>query len=288
MMLKRKRVGVNATRSLGGTIAIVIVLLLFAAFFALPLIYVVSSAFKPLDEIFLFPPRFFVRNPTTDNFKDLLALMQQSWVPFSRYIFNTLYVTIVGTIGHVLVASLAAYALAKHEFPGRRILFQIVVMSLMFSAHVTAIPSYLIMAELGWIDTLWAIIIPNLGYSLGLFLMKQFMEQIPDTILEAARIDGAGEFHTFWLIAMPNVKPAWITLIIFVFQNLWNATGGNFIYREEIKTFPYALQQIQSGGIARAGVSAAAALLMVSLPIILFIIAQSNVVLTMSAAGIKE
>lgn len=287
-MLKRKRVGVNATRSLGGTIAIVIVLLLFAAFFALPLIYVVSSAFKPLDEIFLFPPRFFVRNPTTDNFKDLLALMQQSWVPFSRYIFNTLYVTIVGTIGHVLVASLAAYALAKHEFPGRRILFQIVVMSLMFSAHVTAIPSYLIMAELGWIDTLWAIIIPNLGYSLGLFLMKQFMEQIPDTILEAARIDGAGEFHTFWLIAMPNVKPAWITLIIFVFQNLWNATGGNFIYREEIKTFPYALQQIQSGGIARAGVSAAAALLMVSLPIILFIIAQSNVVLTMSAAGIKE
>lgn len=288
MMLKRKRVGVNATRSLGGTIAIVIVLLLFAAFFALPLIYVVSSAFKPLDEIFLFPPRFFVRNPTTDNFKDLLALMQQSWVPFSRYIFNTLYVTIVGTIGHVLVASLAAYALAKHEFPGRRILFQIVVMSLMFSAHVTAIPSYLIMAELGWIDTLWAIIIPNLGYSLGLFLMKQFMEQIPDTILEAARIDGAGEFHAFWLIAMPNVKPAWITLIIFVFQNLWNATGGNFIYREEIKTFPYALQQIQSGGIARAGVSAAAALLMVSLPIILFIIAQSNVVLTMSAAGIKE
>lgn len=287
-MLKRKRVGVNATRSLGGTIAIVIVLLLFAAFFALPLIYVVSSAFKPLDEIFLFPPRFFVRNPTTDNFKDLLALMQQSWVPFSRYIFNTLYVTIVGTIGHVLVASLAAYALAKHEFPGRRILFQIVVMSLMFSAHVTAIPSYLIMAELGWIDTLWAIIIPNLGYSLGLFLMKQFMEQIPDTILEAARIDGAGEFHAFWLIAMPNVKPAWITLIIFVFQNLWNATGGNFIYREEIKTFPYALQQIQSGGIARAGVSAAAALLMVSLPIILFIIAQSNVVLTMSAAGIKE
>lgn len=284
----RARVGRKATRSIGGNIANLTVLLVFGVFFALPLVYAISSAFKPMDEIFIFPPRFFVRNPTSTNFQDLLILMQQSWVPFTRYIFNTVFITIVGTIGHVLIASLAAFALAKHKFPGKNLLFSIVILSLMFSAYVTAIPSYLIMSGLGWIDTYLAIIVPNLGYSLGLFLMKQFMEQIPDSLLEAARIDGAGEFRVFWTIAMPSVKPAWLTLIIFVFQNLWNATGGTYIYSEELKTLPYALQQIQIGGIARAGVSAAAALVMMSVPIVLFILAQSNVIITMSTAGIKE
>lgn len=287
-MKLRINTGRRSTRSLSGDLANVAILLLFGVFFALPLVYAISSAFKPMDEIFLFPPRFFVRNPTGDNFQDLLILMQQSWVPFTRYIFNTVFITIVGTAGHVIVASLAAFALAKHNFPGKNILFQIVVLSLMFSVYVTAIPSYLIMSQLGWIDTYWSIIIPNLGYSLGLFLMKQFMEQIPDSILESARIDGASEWRVFWTIAMPAVKPAWLTLIIFVFQNLWNTTGGTYIYSEELKTLPYALQQIQLGGIARAGVSAAAALVMMSVPIILFIVAQSNVILTMSTAGIKE
>lgn len=287
-MKLRINTGRRSTRSISGDLANVAILLLFGVFFALPLVYAISSAFKPMDEIFLFPPRFFVRNPTTDNFQDLLILMQQSWVPFTRYVFNTVFITIVGTIGHVIVASLAAFALAKHNFPGKNVLFQIVVLSLMFSVYVTAIPSYLIMSQLGWIDTYWSIIIPNLGYSLGLFLMKQFMEQIPDSILESARIDGASEWRVFWTIAMPAVKPAWLTLVIFVFQNLWNTTGGTYIYSEELKTLPYALQQIQLGGIARAGVSAAAALVMMSVPIVLFIVAQSNVILTMSTAGIKE
>lgn len=287
MQIRMKK-NVKLTRSIGGQVANVIILLIFAAFFALPLVYAISSAFKPMDEIFIFPPRFFVRNPTTTNFQDLLILMQQSWVPFTRYIFNTVFITIVGTIGHVLIASLAAFALAKHTFPGKNFIFQVVVLSLMFSSHVTAIPSYLIMSGLGWIDTFAAIIVPNLGYTLGLFLMKQFMEQIPDSLLEAARIDGASELRVFLTIAMPSVRPAWLTLIIFVFQNLWNATGGTYIYSEELKTLPYALQQIQIGGIARAGVSAAAALVMMSVPIIMFTIAQSNVIITMSTAGIKE
>lgn len=283
-MAKRK----TRNRSLGGDVANVIILVIFGAFFALPLIYAISNAFKPLDEIFIFPPRFFVRNPTTENFQDLFILMQQSWVPFSRYIFNTVFITIIGTCGHVIIASMAAYVLAKHKFPGRVFFFNIVVLSLMFSYHVTAIPSYLIMSSLGWVDTYYAIVIPQFAYSLGLFLMKQFMEQIPDSILEAARIDGASEFHIFWRIAMPTVKPAWLTLIIFVFQNLWNTTGGAYIYSEELKTLPYALQQILAGGIARAGVSAAAALVMMSVPIILFIIAQSNVIETMATSGLKE
>lgn len=283
-MAKRK----TQNRSLGGDIINIIILVIFAIFFALPLIYAISNAFKPLDEIFIFPPRFFVRNPTIENFQDLLILMQQSWVPFSRYIFNTVFITIIGTCGHVIIASMAAYVLAKHRFPGGILFFNIVVLSLMFSHHVTAIPSYLIMSSLGWIDKYYSIIIPQFAYSLGLFLMKQFMEQIPDSILEAARIDGASEFHIFWRIVMPTVKPAWLTLIIFVFQNLWNTTGGAYIYSEELKTLPYALQQILSGGIARAGVSAAAALVMMSVPIVLFIITQSNVVETMATSGLKE
>lgn len=275
-------------RSLSGDITNIVILIFFGLFFALPLIYAVSNAFKPLDEIFLFPPRFFVRNPSLENFQDLFILMQQSWVPFSRYILNTVFITVVGTVGHVVVASMAAYVLAKHKFPGRTLFFSIVVASLMFSYHVTAIPSYLIMSFLKWIDTYYAIIIPQLAYSLGLFLMKQFMEQIPDSLLEAARIDGASEFRVFWQIAMPTVKPAWLTLVIFVFQNLWNTTGGTYIYSEELKTLPFALQQILAGGIARAGVAAAVALLMMTVPITLFIITQSNIIQTMTTSGIKE
>ncbi|MCM8901040.1 carbohydrate ABC transporter permease [Caldicoprobacter algeriensis] len=275
-------------RSLSGDITNIVILIFFGLFFALPLIYAVSNAFKPLDEIFLFPPRFFVRNPSLENFQDLFILMQQSWVPFSRYILNTVFITVVGTVGHVVVASMAAYVLAKHKFPGRSLFFSIVVASLMFSYHVTAIPSYLIMSFLKWIDTYYAIIIPQLAYSLGLFLMKQFMEQIPDSLLEAARIDGASEFRVFWQIAMPTVKPAWLTLVIFVFQNLWNTTGGTYIYSEELKTLPFALQQILAGGIARAGVAAAVALLMMTVPITLFIITQNNIIQTMTTSGIKE
>ncbi len=275
-------------RSLSGDITNIVILIFFGLFFALPLIYAISNAFKPLDEIFLFPPRFFVRNPSLENFQDLFILMQQSWVPFSRYILNTVFITVVGTVGHVVVASMAAYVLAKHKFPSRTLFFSIVVASLMFSYHVTAIPSYLIMSFLKWIDTYYAIIIPQLAYSLGLFLMKQFMEQIPDSLLEAARIDGASEFRVFWQIAMPTVKPAWLTLVIFVFQNLWNTTGGTYIYSEELKTLPFALQQILAGGIARAGVAAAVALLMMTVPITLFIITQSNIIQTMTTSGIKE
>ena len=283
-MLRGKKI----SRSIFGDLANLFIILIFAVFFAMPLVYAISNAFKPLDEIFLFPPRFFVRNPSLENFQDLLILMQQSWVPFSRYLLNTVFMTVVGTAGHVIVASMAAYVLAKHKFPGRNLFFNIVVLSLMFSYHVTAIPSYLTMSFLKWIDTYLAVIVPQLAYSLGLFLMKQFMEQIPDSLLEAARIDGASEFYIFWRIAMPTVKPAWLTLIIFSFQNLWNNTGGAYIFSEELKPLPYALQQILAGGIARAGVAAAAALFMMVVPITMFILTQSNIIETMTASGLKD
>ena len=287
-MRHRKLNTKRLNRSLGGDIFSIAVLVLFGSFMVLPMIYAICNAFKPLDELFMFPPRFFVRNPTMDNFRDLFLLMAQSWVPFSRYIFNTLFITAAGTAGHVVVASMAAYALEKHRFPGSKLFFSIVVTSLMFSSVVTAIPNYLVMAKLNWLDTYLSLIIPAFGYPLGLFLMKQFMETVPDSLLESARMDGASEFRTFWTIAMPCVKPAWLTLVIFSFQTLWGNTGSTFIYSEELKTLPYALNQILLGGFARAGVGAAVVLLMMIVPVTLFMVTQSSIIQTMAKSGIKD
>jgi len=223
-----------------------------------------------------------------DNFFDLFNLMADSWVPFTRYVFNTLFITAIGTVGHVILASAAAYPLAKHKFPGSKVLFTIVVLSLMFSPHVTAVPNYVIMSWLGWIDSYAAIIVPAIAASLGLYLMKQFMEQIPDALLEAAKIDGASEYRIFWQIVMPLVKPAWLTLIILLFQSLWGTDGGTFIYSEELKTMNYALSQILAGGIVRAGPGAFVALLMMSVPIAIFVTSQSNIIETMASSGMKE
>ncbi|WP_438286804.1 carbohydrate ABC transporter permease [Paenibacillus hubeiensis] len=275
-------------RSFAVSLMLFALLAVFGSFMVLPLIYAVNNAFKPLDELFIFPPRFWVNNPTTENFADLINLMGNSWVPLSRYIANTLLITILGTAGHILLASAAAYPLAKYRFPGSRVLFTIIILSLMFSPHVTAIPNYMVMSWLGWINTHASIIVPSLAFSLGLFLMKQFMEQIPDALLEAAKIDGANEYRIFWSIVMPNVKPAWLTLMILQFPALWGTDGGSFIYSENLKTLHYALSQIVQGGIARAGVGAAVALLLMIVPITLFIISQSSVMQTMATSGMKE
>lgn len=285
---KKHKKRVKPNHSKAGDIASLGLLLIMGTFTALPLVLAVSNALKPTEELFVFPPRFFVQNPTLDNFHDVFVLMGQSWVTFSRYIFNTIFITVVGTAGHLIIASLCAYALAKHKFPGRNFVFGVIVTALMFSAQVTAIPNYLIMTGLGWLDTYLALIVPALAKPLGLFLMKQFMEQIPDTLLEAGRIDGAKEFTVFWKIAMPQVKPAWLTLIIFCFQDLWNLQGSNYIYSEELKTLPYALSQISAGGIARAGATAAVTVIMMIVPIVIFVISQSNIIETMASSGIKE
>jgi ABC-type glycerol-3-phosphate transport system permease component len=275
-------------RSFAATLVLFLLLSLFGAFMALPLVYTINNAFKPLDELFLFPPRFFVRNPTPDNFYDLIYLLGNSWVPFSRYLSNTIFITVLGTVGHVIFASAAAYPLAKYKFPGSKALSTIVVLSLMFSPHVTSIPNYMIMSRLGWIDTHASIIIPAWAFPLGLFLMRQFMEQLPDSILEAAKIDGASEYRVFSHIVMPNVKPAWLTLIILRLPALWGSDGGSFIYTENLKTLNYALGQITQGGIARAGAGAAVGLVLMTVPIVMFIISQSNVIQTMATSGIKD
>ena len=275
-------------RSVGGDIGIYILLILFGIFFVLPLVYSISSAFKPLDEIYLYPPRFFVKNPTFNNFQDLLVVMSSSYVPFTRYVFNTVFITLLGTEGHLIIGSIAAYVLAKYEFPGSKKIFKIIQAAIMFNAYVLQIPTYIIMSKLGWIDTYLALMVPSFALPMGLFLMKQFMEQIPDALIEAAKIDGAKEGRIFLQIVMPNVKPAWLTVTIFSVQNLWNMKGQVYIYSEEYKMLPYALQQIMAGGVARAGVGSAATMVVMMVPILIFILAESNILETMASSGIKD
>lgn len=285
---KFKLIKPRAGRSLAGDIINFVFLCLFAAVMVLPMVYAISNAFKPLDELFVFPPRFFVRNPTLDNFKGISALFTETMVPFSRYVSNTLFITVGGTVGSIFIASAAGYVLEKKSFPGKNALFSLVVTALMFTATVTAIPNYLVMSKLGIVDTYWSIFLPVFGSSFNVFLMKQFMVNVPDTILEAARVDGAGEQRIFWTIVMPSVKSAWLTLIIFSFQSLWGITGSGIIYSEQLKTLPYALSQAVTAGISRTGESAAISCLMMIVPITVFIVTQSNVMETMMSSGIKE
>lgn len=278
-------------RSFGGDAFVFTVMLLFAIFSIWPLIFILNNAFKPFDEIFLFPPKLFVRNPTLSNFTDLVNLMQNSRIPFFRYFFNTFFVVSVGTFGHVIFASMAAYPLSKYQFPGRNFLFNLVVLSLMFSSQVTGLPNYLIMSRLGLIDSYAAVIIPVFALPLGLYLMKQFMEQIPFSLIESAKLDGASEYLIYRRIIMPLVKPAWLTLMILLIQQLWRSGGvgaGLFIYSEELKTMGVAFQQIVSGGITRTGAFAAASLIMLIIPITAFVITQSKVIETMAVSGMKE
>ena len=276
-------------RSLGGNLLVALILLVVGAFMFLPLFYIVVSSLKPLSEFFYFPPRFFVQNPTLKNYSDMFNVMTDTTVPFLRYLFNTLFISIVGTAGHVVIASMCAYALAKHVFPGRNAIFQIIVTSLMFNAAVMAVPSFLIVSSLHLIDTYWAYIIPAFGLPLGLYLMKQFIEQmVPDAVLDSAQMDGCGEWRMIWRIVMPMVKPAWLTLIIFAFQGLWNVGTTQYIFQEKLKTINYALSQILAGGIARTGVGTAVSVVMLIVPIVVFMVTQNSVVETMSTSGMKE
>ena len=275
-------------RSFWGDVGIYAMLLLVAVAMAFPLIYSVASSLKPLDELFRFPPKVFPQHPTFDNFSDLITTMGQSYVPFFRYLTNTVFITFIGTFGHVLIASAAAFVLAKYDFPGGKTFFNIVVTCLMFSGYVTGIPNYIIMSRMGMIDTYWAVILPAFAAPIGLFLMKQFMEGLPTALIEAAHIDGAGEFRIFWSIVMPNVKPAWLTIIIFSVQSLWNTNAATVIYSESKKTLVYALQQIQAGGVARTGQAAAVTVIVMLVPITIFILSQSRILETMASSGLKD
>ena len=275
-------------RSMAGNTLLFVLMGICGVAMAIPLVMLINNALKPLDELFQFPPKIFVRNPTLENFSDLFILMNDTWVPFSRYMLNTIIITGGGMVGHVIIASLAAYPLAKHNFPGKKILFLLVELSMMFSWTVTQTPQYMIISWMGINNSYWALILPACAFGMGLYLMKQFMEQLPDSLMESARLDGASEFRIFWSIVMPNVKPAWLTLAIFQFQQMWGNTGGTFLRDEQLKPLQYALYQISAGGAARAGAAAAVTFIIAAVPITFFLICQSNVLETMTSSGMKE
>jgi ABC-type glycerol-3-phosphate transport system permease component len=275
-------------RSRAGNTVLFIFLIGFAVYSALPLVLIVLQSLKPINELFVYPPKFYVVNPTLGNFQQLSSLMSSTWVPFSRYIFNSLFISILGTVGHIIVASMCAFPLAKLNLKGGNFIFRMIVLSLMFAPTVADIINYQTISNFGLLDTYLAVLIPALGTSLGLYIMKQFMSQIPDALIESANIDGASVWRIFWSIIMPNVKPAWLTLAIFSFQSLWNNPNTTYIYSEPLKSLPYALNQIVGGGIIRAGAGAAVGVIILIVPMTLFILTQSRIIETMSTSGMKE
>ena len=275
-------------RSIGGNIVLIAILLIMGAFSALPFVYSILQSLKPLDELFVFPPRFFVVRPTWENYYLLWTNVQETWVPFTRYLFNSVFVSVTATFLHVLLSSMAAFPLAKSEFPGRKAISKLIVLSLLFTGGVTAIPQFVLMARTGFMNSYWAIILPSAAGSMGLYLMQQFMTQLPTAMVEAAKVDGAGMFRILWKIVMPSVRPAWLTLIIFTFQGIWNSTGGSFITDETLKTLPTLLSQVTTSGISQVGTAAAASVIMMIPPILVFVLTQSSVIETMAQSGIKE
>lgn len=275
-------------RSLGGNILLLLVLTLFGLFMALPFIYAILQSLKPTQEIFAFPPRFFVSNPTLDNFYMLTQAVGDTWVPIGRYVLNSLLVTVIATAANCIFAAIAAFPLAKLNFRGNKFIFEIITYALLFTAPVTGFPQYVIMGKTGLIDSYWAMILPPIAMPMGLFLLKNFMSQLPDAVLEAAEIDGASTFQALMKVAIPNVKPAILTLIIMTSQEVWNGAGANFIYSEPLKLLPTVLYQIAASGLARAGVASAVAVVIMIVPVTIFILLQSKVIETMAFSGIKE
>lgn len=275
-----------------GGMALYTYLTLFGLLMLMPLVYMASTALKPISELFLFPPRFFVQNPTLVNFRDLLLITGTSNVPFLRFILNSVIVTSGIVIGGVLISALAAYPLAKHNMPFKKFIFDMIVAALMFSPMVLQIPQYLLISQSGLMNTYWAMILPYLAAPIGMFLMTQFLRQIPDALLEAARIDGASEWKVFWVIIMPMLKPAVATFALFSFITAWNDPYPSMVYTtsENMKSLPLAIQTIQGGAgvIARVGTFAAASFLMIIPTLLVFITTQRMVLQTMAHSGLKE
>lgn len=277
-----------AGRKIGGTIAIFAVLLSVGLFMLMPIYLTLVMAVKPVEELFIFPPKLYTLHPTLDNFRDMFAVLKSSRVPFSRFVFNSLAVTVSVTSLQCIFTSMAAFVLAKCKFPGSKLINGIIVVALLYQSNVIYIMQYIVMAKLGLIDNLLALILPSVASPIGLFLMRQSISQLPDSVIEAAKVDGAGLFRICWQIVMPNQKPALMTLIIFAFQASWNIQSGSLVFREEYKTLPTVVSQAAASGIGRAGVAMAAAVFMLIPPIVVFTLAQRQVIETMAHSGIKE
>lgn len=285
---KLKGTNRQAGRKKGGTIAIGFFLAILGLFMLLPIYLTIVMAVKPVEELFIFPPQLYTLRPTLDNFSDMFDALKSNRVPFSRYVFNSVAVTVSVTVLQCFFASMAAFVLAKCRFPGSKLINGIIVTSLLYQSNVIYIMQYIVMSKMGIIDNPLALILPAVASPMGLFLMRQSISQIPDSMIEAAKVDGAGLFRICWQIVMPNQKPALMTLIIFAFQAAWNIQAGSVVFQEQYKTLPTVVSQAAASGLARAGVAMAAAVFMLIPPIVVFMFAQRQVIETMAHSGIKE
>ena len=276
------------TRSRAGNFFFFLFILLAGLFTILPLIYCVTTSFKPMDELMAFPPRFFVTRPTLSNYAALPGLLSTLRIPISRFILNSLLVSLAVTVGHVIVAGMAAFTLSTWKNKFTVIVNALVQMALLYNAYTLGTPQYLIFAKTGVIDTYLAYILPALPSAMGIFLMKQYMDgNVPAALIEAARIDGASYYRIFGQIVMPLARPAWLTLALFAFRDSWAMQPGGTIFSESLKTLPVVLGQIGTD-IARAGSIMASTVLMMIPPIVVYMLSQSHVMETMSTAGIKD
>ena len=271
-----------------------IILLPLILLMLLPIVFIFSNAFKPPDELFAYPPRFFVINPTFKNFTDLFSRMSNSGIPVSRYLFNSITITLVTVAASIVVSSMAAYALSKKKFKLKKTLFAINTVALMFVPIAVTIPRFLIIDKLQLMDTYWVHVLPALAMPVGLFLVKQFIDGIPDEVIEAAQIDGATDVWIYWKIIMPMIKPAIATIAILAFQATWNNadTSSLYINNESLKTFAFYLSTLTSTSsgantVAGQGITAAAVLISFLPNLIIFIFLQSQVMSTMSHSGLK-
>ncbi|WP_297961606.1 carbohydrate ABC transporter permease [uncultured Ruminococcus sp.] len=278
----------QAGRKMGGSVMIFLLLTLLGLFMFLPIYLTVIMSIKPVEELFVFPPKLYAVRPTLDNFRDMFRVLHQNRVPFSRYVFNSIFVTVTVTVLQCVFSSMAAFVLAKCRFPGSRFINGVIVVALLYQSSVIYIMQYIVMAKLHMIDTYMALIFPAVASPMGLFLMRQSISQVPDSMIEAAKVDGAGLFRICWQIVIPNQKPALMTLIIFAFQGAWNIQTGSVVFKEQYKTLPTVVTQAAASGLARAGVAMAAAVFLLIPPIIIFMLAQRQVIETMAHSGIKE
>lgn len=279
----------RVTRSKYGNVTLFIFLALAGMFSVLPLVYSVCTSFKPLDELLIFPPRFFVRRPTLGNYSVLPDLLASLRVPLSRYLFNSIFISVITTFLYIIISTMMAFGLSKGSFKGRNTFFWVIQFALMFNATVLFVPQYLIISKLRIMDTYWVYILPQLSSTLGVFLAKQYIDgYVSDAFLEAAKMDGANYLRIFWAIVMPMIKPAWLTLALFGFRDIWSAVPNGTVFTEQMKTLPQIVTQITAGGIARQGSAMAVTVIMMIPPILVFLISQSNVLEAMSSAGIKE
>jgi len=282
---------INPTRFHVSQLKFYLLLLPLAAFMIMPIVFIISHAFKPMNELFAYPPRFFVQQPTLDNFRLLFANITTSGIPVSRYLFNSLVITLITVLATILISAAAGYAFSKKKFRLKDTLFEINTLALMFVPIAVAVPRYYVVVELGLIDTFAINVLPLLAMPVGLFLIKQFIDQVPNEMLEAAQMDGAGDWTVFTRIIIPMTMPAIATIAILAFQLAWNniEPSAFYIYDESIKNFAYYMSTFTATNneVAGQGIAAAAALIMFVPNVLIFIFMQSKVMNTMAHSGLK-